>query len=88
MLSEKCYTHQSFEEIYESDLYFGLHLMGGCVMGVDAAKSVVDPEFRSAWRKTLYIADSSIYPNAPGINPALTIMSSLGENRLANQLTK
>ena len=74
------------EEIYESDLYFGLHLMGGCVMGVDATKSVVDPEFRVHGEKTLYIADSSIYPNAPGINPALTIMS-LG-NRLANQLTK
>jgi choline dehydrogenase-like flavoprotein len=74
------------EEVYESSMYFGLHLMGGCVMGVDASKSVVDPEFRVHGQKTLYIVDSSIYPNAPGINPGLTIMS-LG-NRLAQQLAR
>ncbi|MFN8283581.1 MAG: GMC family oxidoreductase N-terminal domain-containing protein [Chitinophagales bacterium] len=74
------------KEIYKSNFYFGLHLMGGCVMGVDAAKSVVNPEFQVHGEKTLYIADSSIYPNAPGINPGLTI-KSLG-HRLATQLIK
>jgi choline dehydrogenase-like flavoprotein len=74
------------KEIYKSNFYFGLHLMGGCVMGTDAAKSVVNPEFQVHGEKTLYIADSSIYPNAPGINPGLTI-KSLG-HRLAMQLLK
>ncbi|MEN9447535.1 MAG: hypothetical protein RJA25_825 [Bacteroidota bacterium] len=74
------------KEIYKSNFYFGLHLMGGCVIGTDASKSVVNPDFQVHGEKTLYIADSSIYPNAPGINPGLTI-KSLG-HRLAMQLTK
>ena len=73
-------------EIFKSNFYFGLHLMGGCVMGTNASKSVVNPEFQVHGEKTLYIADSSIYPNAPGINPGLTI-KSLG-HRLATQLIK
>jgi choline dehydrogenase-like flavoprotein len=73
-------------EVYESNLYFGLHLMGGCVMGTDGAKSVVAPDFTVHGEKTLYIADSSIFPNAPGINPGLTIMT-LG-NKLATELIK
>ena len=74
------------KEIYKSQFYFGLHLMGGCSMGVDAATSVVNPDFQVHGEKTLYIADSSIFPNAPGINPGLTI-KSLG-HKLAMQLTK
>jgi choline dehydrogenase-like flavoprotein len=50
------------------------------------AKSVVNPEFLVHGEKTLYIADSSIYPNAPGIKPGLTI-KSLG-HKLATQLLK
>lgn len=73
-------------EVYESNLYFGLHLMGGCVMGTDATKSVVAPDFTVHGEKTLYIADSSIFPNAPGINPGLTIMT-LG-NKLASELIR
>ncbi|MCB9033604.1 MAG: GMC family oxidoreductase [Chitinophagales bacterium] len=74
------------KEVYESPLYFGLHLMGGCVMGTDASKSVVDPEFKVHGEKTLYIADSSIYPNAPGINPSLTIKAL--SHKLAQELIK
>ncbi len=74
------------KEIYKSKFYFGLHLMGGCTMGVDGATSVVNPDFQVHGEKTLYIADSSIFPNAPGINPGLTI-KSLG-HKLAQQLIK
>ena len=52
---------------------FGLHLMGGCRMGTDPATSVVDPEFRVHGHANLSIADSSIFPSAPGINPWLSI---------------
>ncbi|HUM51767.1 MAG TPA: GMC family oxidoreductase [Chitinophagales bacterium] len=83
---ENILTTAGAKEIYKSNFYFGLHLMGGCVMGTDASKSVVNPEFQVHGEKTLYIADSSIYPNAPGINPGLTI-KSLG-HRLAMQLLK
>ncbi|HXH17579.1 MAG TPA: GMC family oxidoreductase [Chitinophagales bacterium] len=73
------------KEIIRSPYYFGLHLMGGCVMGTDAAKSVVSPEFNVHGFKNLFIADSSIYPNAPGINPSLTIMAL--SQKLSQQLT-
>lgn len=53
----------------------GLHLMGGCAIGVDRRASVVGPDFRLHGHARLYAADSSIFPNAPGINPALTIMA-------------
>ncbi len=52
---------------------FGLHLMGGCRMGTDSETSVVDPEFRVHGRRNISIADSSIFPSAPGINPWLSI---------------
>lgn len=74
------------KEIIQSPYYFGLHLMGGCVMGTDANKSVVDPEYKIHGYNNLYVADSSIYPNAPGINPSLTIMAL--SQRLSEQLTR
>ena len=83
---ENILTTSGAKEINKSNFPVGLHLMGGCVMGTDAAKSVVNPEFLVHGEKTLYIADSSIYPNAPGINPGLTI-KSLG-HKLATQLLK
>jgi choline dehydrogenase-like flavoprotein len=65
---------------------FGLHLMGGCTMGIDPKTSVVSPEFNVHGMKNLYICDSSIFPNAPGINPSLTIMALA--NKLSTELTK
>jgi choline dehydrogenase-like flavoprotein len=73
-------------EVFESNFYFGLHLMGGCVMGTDPAKSVVNPEYNVHGEKTLFITDSSIYPNAPGINPGLTIKAL--SHRLSTQLLR
>lgn len=73
-------------EVYESDMSFGLHLMGGCTMGIDNKNSVVSPEFNVHGMENLYICDSSVFPNAPGINPSLTIMALA--HRLSEQLTK
>jgi choline dehydrogenase-like flavoprotein len=63
------------KEIIQCPWSFGLHLMGGCAMGTDGAKSVVNPEFQVHDHPNLYVSDSSVFPNAPGINPALTIMA-------------
>jgi choline dehydrogenase-like flavoprotein len=63
------------KEIIEGNVAIGLHLMGGCNMGVDPARSVVSPEFRLHGCANIYAADSSIFPNAPGINPSFTIMA-------------
>lgn len=72
-------------QVLESPLYFGLHLMGGSRMGVDPATSVVDPDFRLRGFDNIYVCDSSLFPNAPGINPALTVMALA--QRLSEELT-
>ncbi|MBX7168997.1 MAG: GMC family oxidoreductase [Pirellulales bacterium] len=61
--------------VIRSDQGFGLHLMGGCPIGTDPRTSVVDPGFRVHGFPRLVIADSSVFPQAPGINPSLTIMA-------------
>ena len=63
------------KEVIQSQNYFGLHLMGGSVMGVHQKDSVVAPDFRLHGYKNIYVADSSLFPNAPGINPSLTVMA-------------
>lgn len=70
--------------VIDSPYYFGLHLMGGCRMGVDPNQSVVAPDFRLHGQKNLYVCDSSLYPNSPGINPGLTVMALA--HRLSRQL--
>lgn len=62
-------------EIVQSPWGFGLHLMGGCAIGPDPEHAVVSPEFRVHGLPNLHVADGSVFPNAPGINPALTIMA-------------
>ena len=62
-------------QVIECDQAFGLHLMGGCVMGADAGRSVVSPEFKVHEHGNLFAADSSVFPAAPGINPSFTIMA-------------
>ena len=74
------------KKVVQSPLYFGLHLMGGCVMGVDGKRSVVTPEYNLHGFRNIFVADSSLYPNAPGINPSLTIMALA--QRLSEKLSK
>lgn len=62
-------------EIIRCQQAFGLHLMGGCALGSDSSKSVVNPEFSMHGSSKVFIADSSIFPSAPGINPSLTVMA-------------
>ncbi|MFN8578114.1 MAG: GMC family oxidoreductase [Candidatus Sericytochromatia bacterium] len=69
------FTSMGAKEIIESPFYFGLHLMGGCVIGTNPDKSVVNENFQVHGHENIYISDSSIFPSAPGINPALTIMT-------------
>jgi len=63
------------KEIIEGNVAIGLHLMGGCNLGTDPTKSVTSPEFRLHGHQHVYVADSSVFPNAPGINPSFTIMA-------------
>lgn len=51
------------------------HVIGTCVMGRDAADSVVNENCQSFDISNLYISDNSIFPSALSVNPALTIMA-------------
>jgi choline dehydrogenase-like flavoprotein len=63
------------KRIIDGKLPISLHLMGGCNLGTDPAKSVVGPDFRLHGFANVFAADSSVFPNAPGINPSFTIMA-------------
>ena len=51
------------------------HHFGGLNIGVDGARSCVDPEFRLHGFRDIYCADTSAFPSAPGMNPVLTILA-------------
>ena len=76
------------KEIIAGNVAIGLHLMGGCNLGVDPNRSVTTPDFRLHGFDNIYAADSSIFPNAPGINPSFTIMAlaSMAGDRICRDL--
>jgi choline dehydrogenase-like flavoprotein len=61
------------------------HLVGGCRMGVDPERSVVDADHRVWGIPNLFIADGSVMPTQGSANPALTIMALA--SRLADRLS-
>jgi hypothetical protein len=60
------------------------HLVGGCRMGSDPNRSVVDSDHRAWEVPNLFIADGSVMPTQGSANPALTIMALA--SRLAERL--
>jgi choline dehydrogenase-like flavoprotein len=60
------------------------HLVGGCRMGSDPDRSVVDSDHRAWEVPNLFIADGSVMPTQGSANPALTIMALA--SRLAKRL--
>jgi choline dehydrogenase-like flavoprotein len=60
------------------------HLLGGCRMGADPTRSVVDQTCRSWDVPNLYICDGSIFVTSSGVNPSLTIQALA--TRTAEQL--
>jgi len=72
---EEIFTTVGAREIMKSPIKIGLHLMGGCTLGKEGKSSVVNEAFQVHDHPNLFIADSSIFPSAPGINPSLSIMA-------------
>jgi len=66
---------QGVEKIIPGDMGIGLHLMGGLSLGENPKTSVVNEKFQLHSDSRIYCADSSVFPNAPGINPSLSIMA-------------
>lgn len=79
-------TEAGATKVLHAPMYFGLHLMGGAVIGTNPNTSVVNSEFKLHTSENIYVCDSSLFPNAPGINPSLTIYAL--SQKLSEQLTK
>lgn len=64
------------------------HQMGGCTMGKDPARSVVDPHLRYHDLDNLFVADGSVFPTALGVNPQETIfgIARWGSQHVASAL--
>jgi len=72
------------QDLLVTDRY--AHLVGGCRMGSDPERSVVDADHRCWEVPNLFIADGSVMPTQGSANPALTIMALA--SRLAERLTQ
>ncbi|KAI3865492.1 hypothetical protein MKX03_020630 [Papaver bracteatum] len=51
------------------------HQMGSCRMGVEANDSVVDQRGETSEVEGMYVADSSVFPTALGVNPMVTVQA-------------
>jgi hypothetical protein len=51
------------------------HPLGTARMGTDQKKSVVGPDFQVHTTPGLYVADGSVVPSSPAVNPQMTIMA-------------
>ncbi|MFL5862682.1 MAG: GMC family oxidoreductase N-terminal domain-containing protein [Solirubrobacteraceae bacterium] len=60
------------------------HVQGGCRMGSDPERSVVDAHGESHDVRRLFVGDSSVIPSTLSVNPSLTIMALA--SRLAGYL--
>lgn len=56
-------------------LVSSFHPLGTCRMGVDPGASVVGPSHETHDVPALYIADGSVVPTPPAVNPQVTIMT-------------
>ncbi|GAC1339499.1 MAG: GMC family oxidoreductase [Myxococcales bacterium] len=52
---------------------FTAHQMGGCRMGEDPARSVVNPRLRHHQVENLFVCDGSVFPTSLGVNPMESI---------------
>jgi choline dehydrogenase-like flavoprotein len=71
------------KRVLQTDL-LSTHVQGGCRMGSDRTRSVVDARGEMHDVRRLFIGDGSVLPRTPAVNPSLTIMALA--SRLADYL--
>lgn len=52
-----------------------VHPMGGAALSKDRQQGVTDPDFRLHGTSRIHVCDSSLFPEALGANPSLTVMA-------------
>jgi len=52
---------------------FSAHAMGGCPMGRDPSRSVVDARLKMHGMDNIWVVDGSVFPTSLGVNPQLSI---------------
>lgn len=72
------------DQQWPDDLYGGFHQMGGTRMSESPKSGVVDANLKVHGLDNLFIASSSVFPNAGNANPTLTIVALAA--RLAEHL--
>jgi len=65
-----------------ADIPTTAHVLGGAVIGADAASGVIDRQLRLFGYQNLLVCDGAAMPANPGVNPALTI-TALAEYAMA-----
>jgi len=56
------------------------HVMGGCAMGPDAGRAVVDEDGRHHQLRNLSVHDGSVFPTSLATNPQLSIYAISARN--------
>jgi choline dehydrogenase-like flavoprotein len=75
MVVESVFEKSQAEQIIHGQLPIGLHLMGGLSIGENPNFNVINQNFQHHHYQRIFCSDSSIFPNAPGINPSFSIMA-------------
>ena len=57
------------------------HVMGGCPLGPDPMRAVVDHDGRHHHLDNLYVFDGSLFPTSVGANPQLSIYGIVDQAR-------
>lgn len=60
---------------YNDLISYSDHTSGGNKFGADTQRGVTDSSGRVFGTTNVYVADSSLFPTAPGVNPSWTIMA-------------
>jgi choline dehydrogenase-like flavoprotein len=60
---------------YNDLISYSDHTSGGNQFGIDGRSGVTDSSGRVFGTTNVYVADSSLFPTAPGVNPSWTIMA-------------
>jgi len=64
------------------DIPMTAHILGGCVMGADETRGVLDTRHRVFGYENMYVVDGSSVPANLGVNPSLTI-TALAERAMS-----